>query len=189
MLLSSNYQKQKLFYIHGYQSSPESNKGRLFKEILNATAIKYRDGKPENLVISKCLKNISNKIKNIENVVLIGSSLGGFLAAETALTHSNVKKLILLNPAIIPISTKYNKFNDVPKSIFEDMKDIRLFKNRIKGDITIIRGTEDEVIPDEWITQFAKYQKVTIILLNDDHRFSRNIKKLPSIIHNILNEK
>ena len=88
----------KIYYIHGYLSSPDSNKGVIFKEKLGAVAIKYRDCEPENLVISDCLKRISDIIKNDKNVVLIGSSLGGFLAVKTALVHSNVKKLILLPP-------------------------------------------------------------------------------------------
>lgn len=188
MLINSLCQQEKLFYIHGYQSSPDSNKGKLFKEKLNAAAIKYRDCKPEKIVISECLKRISYVIKNKSNVVLIGSSLGGFLAVEAALTHPNVKKLILLNPAIVPPSTDLDKHDGVPRSILEDMKDKRLFENKLKADITIFRGTEDDTIPDVWIIQFAKLQKAKIILLRDDHRFSRNLTKLPIIISNILNK-
>ena len=76
-----------LYYIHGYQSSPDGNKGTLFREKLNAKAIKYRDCEPEDLIISDCLKRISEEISNDKDVVLIGSSLGGFLAALTAITH------------------------------------------------------------------------------------------------------
>ena len=80
-----------LYYIHGFQSSPDSNKGRIFREKLNAMAIKYRDCNPEDIVISDCLKRISDVIKNDRDVVLIGSSLGGFLASSTAINHPNVK--------------------------------------------------------------------------------------------------
>lgn len=171
-----------LYYIHGYQSSPKSNKGVIFKEKLGAEAIKYRDCEPEDLVISDCLKRISDVIKNDSNAVLIGSSLGGFLAVETALTHSNVKKLILLNPAIIPPSTDLDKHEGMPRRILEDMKDKRLFENRLKADITIFRGTEDVAVPDDWITEFAKVQKAKIILLKDDHRFSKYSASIPKII-------
>ena len=72
------------------------------RRTLGAIPIAYRDCSPENLVISRCLYRISEVIKNDDQVVLIGSSLGGYLAASTALTHLTVKQLILLNPAIIP---------------------------------------------------------------------------------------
>lgn len=174
------------YYIHGYESSPESNKGVIFKEKLGAVAIKYRDCEPENLVISDCLKRISDIIKNDKNVVLIGSSLGGFLAVETALVHPNVKKLILLNPAIVPPSTNLDNHKDMPRRILEEMRDKRLFKNRLKAEIIIFRGTEDDLVPDDWILEFAKVQEAIIILLNDDHSFSRNLTKLPIIISDLL---
>ena len=41
-----------LYYIHGYQSNPNSRKGILFKEKLGVVPIKYRDCKPEDLVIN-----------------------------------------------------------------------------------------------------------------------------------------
>ena len=175
-----------LYYIHGYQSTPDGDKGVLFKEKLNATAIQYRDCEPEDLIIADCLKRISQVIKDDENVVLIGSSLGGFLAASTAIDHSNIKKLILLNPAIIPPSTNFDDHQSVPKNILEDMIDTRLFSNKIDADITIIRGTEDEVVPDNWIIKFSTAQEATVKFLHDDHRFSKNITRLPSIISNIL---
>ena len=175
-----------LYYIHGYQSTPDGDKGTLFSEKLNAKAIKYRDCKPEDLIIDDCLKRISEVIKNDEDVVLIGSSLGGFLAASTALHHSNIKKLILLNPAIIPPSTNLDEHQSVPKNILGDMIDKRLFENRLDSDITILRGTEDDVVPDDWIIKFAAVQEATVKFLHDDHRFSRNLTRLPLIISDIL---
>jgi predicted esterase YcpF (UPF0227 family) len=175
-----------LYYIHGYQSSPDGDKGTLFRKKLNAKAIKYRDCKPENIVVSDCLKRISNVIKNDENVVLIGSSLGGFLAASTAIGCSNIKKLILLNPAIIPPSTNLDNIQGMPMNILRDIADRRLFEKKISADITILRGTEDDMVPDEWVLEFAKAQEATIIFFHDDHVFSSNLTKLPSIISEII---
>jgi len=176
----------KLYYIHGYQSSPQGDKGILFKEKLNATAIKYRDVKPEKLMIADCLKSIKKTINNDKNVILIGSSLGGFLAANTAIYNTNIKKLILLNPAILPPETNIDEIQDLPKRILKDMINERLFKDTIKSEIIIIRGTKDEVVPDKWIYEFASSQEAIIKFLHDDHRFSKNLKKLPDIISNFL---
>lgn len=175
-----------LYYVHGYQSGPDSNKGTLFRERLNAKAIKYRDCEPEDLIISDCLRRVSEVIKNDKDVVLIGSSLGGFLVASTAINHSNVKKLILLNPAIIPPLTNLDAVQGMPKNILRDMIEPRLFENRLKAEITILRGTEDELVPDSWVLKFAMAQKATIRFLHDDHSFSRNLTKLPDIISEIL---
>lgn len=54
---------KKIYYIHGFLSSPESMKGELLKKKLNVLPIKYLDCKPEDLEISDCLKIIYDKIK------------------------------------------------------------------------------------------------------------------------------
>lgn len=177
-----------LYYIHGYRSSPDGDKGRLFGDALNAKAIKYRDCEPDELVISNCLERIANEIKDDKDAILIGSSLGGFLAASTAVNHSNVKKLILLNPAVIPPSTNVINFSDAPTRIIDEMRDERLFENKIDAEITILMGMKDKVIPLEWILKFAKAQEATIRLLKDDHRFTHNLRRLPDIISEILEE-
>jgi predicted esterase YcpF (UPF0227 family) len=175
-----------LYYLHGYQSDPFSEKGTLLRKMLQAVPIKYRDGAPEDLVISECLSRIYDVIKKDQQTVLIGSSLGGFLAAATALIHPNVKQLILLNPAIIPPQTDLHTVQGMPYRILEEMMDSRLFEQKIPASITILRGTHDDVVPDDWVICFAKAQQATIQLYNDDHRFSRNLQKLPAIISELL---
>jgi predicted esterase YcpF (UPF0227 family) len=175
-----------LYYLYGYQSSPLGSKGTLLKETLHAIPITYRDGAPEDLVVSECLSRISDVIKKDQQVVLIGSSLGGFLAAATALTHPNVKQLILLNPAIIPPHTDLHTIQGMPYRILEEMINPRLFEQKISAHITILRGTNDDVVPDDWVICFAKAQQATIQLYNDDHRFSKNLQKLPAIISELL---
>jgi predicted esterase YcpF (UPF0227 family) len=175
-----------LYYLHGYQSSPTGEKATLFKETLGAIPIAYRDDTPENLVISRCLFRISEVLKNDDYVVLIGSSLGGFLAASTALTNPTVKQLILLNPAIIPPEIDLHTIKGMPLKILKEMRNPRLFEQKIPTTITILRGTLDDLVPDEWILSFAKAQQATIQLFNDDHRFSKNLQKLPTILSELL---
>ncbi len=177
-----------IYYIHGYMSDPNSTKGTLFKEKLNAKAIKYRDCEPEDLIIADCLQNIKKEIENDENAVLIGSSLGGLLAAKTALESSNVKQIILLNPGIIPPSIDIAKIQGMPQSILSDMQDVRLFEEKIGSYIDILAGTMDDVVPTGWVLEFAKSQDVTVRFLEDDHSFTRNIDQLPDIITTILDK-
>ena len=170
-------------------SDPNSTKGILFKEKLNAKAIKYRDCEPEDLVISDCLKRIQSEIEDDRNVVLIGSSLGGLLAAKIALENSNVVQLILLNPAVIPPSVDISKIQGMPQRILSEMQDLRLFEEKIDSDIFILAGTRDDVVPSNWVLEFATAQRVTVRFLDDDHSFTYNMNKLPNIISDILNKK
>jgi predicted esterase YcpF (UPF0227 family) len=167
-------------------SEPNSTKGTLFKKKLNAKAIKYRDCVPENLKISDCLVRINQEIENDENAILIGSSLGGLLAAKTALYNSDVKQIILLNPAIIPLYVDISKIQGMPREILADMQDNKLFEKRVEAKINILAGTMDDVVPNKWVEEFAEAQDVKIRYLDDDHSFSLNLHKLPQIISEIL---
>ena len=178
-----------LYYIHGYESSPDGAKGTIFKERLNAKAIKYRDCKPEDIVISNCLRRIAEEIKHDQNAVLIGSSLGGLLAAKTALENSNVKQIILLNPAVIPPSIDISTIKDMPMSILTDMKDNMLFNKKLGAEIFIFAGTEDEIVPSNWVLEFARAQEATVRFLHDDHRFAHNIDRFPDLITELLDKK
>jgi len=175
-----------LYYIHGYQSSPVGEKATLLKKTIQAIPITYREGPAEDLVISHCLDRIAKIIREDPRVVLIGSSLGGFLAASTALAHSNVSQLILLNPAIIPPDINLRTIKGMPLRILEEMREQRLFTEKIPASITILRGTQDDIVPDQWIICFAKTQNATIQLYDDDHRFSKNLQRLPGIISELL---
>jgi predicted esterase YcpF (UPF0227 family) len=175
-----------LYYIHGYQSSTSSEKALLLKETLQVIPVQYRDVPPEELVIPQCLSRISQAISHDPTVVLIGSSLGGFLAAATALTHPNVKQLILLNPAIIPPEIDLNTIQGMPQRILKDMISPKLFTKKLAAQITILRGAQDDIVPDEWVVRFAQAQHATIQLFDDDHRFSKNLSRLPYIISEII---
>lgn len=183
--ISENNMK-KLYYIHGYLSSPDGTKAMLFKEKLNCKPIKYRDVEPEKLVISDCLKQIDSNIKDDEEVVLIGSSLGGFLAAKSALKNLNVRKLILLNPAIIPSDFDIFKINDMPHSISKDMQDDKLFSNNLSADILVVIGTNDQIVSNKWGINYAKSQEATVKFVHDDHQLSKSLNKLPKIISEFL---
>jgi len=174
-----------LYYIHGYLSSPDGDKASLFSEQLQAKAIKYRDVPPEKLVIANCLSRIQQDIGDDGDAVLIGSSLGGFLAAKTA--HLiNIAKLILINPAIIPPTVDLSTIDDMPDRILQNMQDENLFLTKISADITILVGTNDDLVPNEWSVEFAKAQEATIQFYRDDHRFSNHLQQLPNIIKELL---
>jgi pimeloyl-ACP methyl ester carboxylesterase len=139
-----------------------------------------------NLEIDVCVRNILNAIQGDIDPILIGSSLGGRLAAKVALEHSAVKMLILLNPAIIPPQADTSRIKGIPERILSEMRDDQLFDKKIGAQTTILMATKDEVIPRNWILDFAVAQEATVKFLNDDHAFTSNLTRLPDIIDEIL---
>lgn len=93
----------RVLYLHGFASSPASRKARFFAGKLRNLDIPVAvpdlaQGDFEHLTISGQLKLVETLACN-EPVILIGSSLGGYLAALYAARHPEVDRLILLAPA------------------------------------------------------------------------------------------
>lgn len=93
----------RLFYFHGFASSPSSRKAVAFQKAFEDVGISLEipaldEADFEHLTLSKQLKLIETRIKG-QPVSLIGSSMGGYLAALYASMHPEVDRLVLLAPA------------------------------------------------------------------------------------------
>jgi len=90
-------------YLHGFASSPSSRKARFFAERFQELGIGLEipdlaEGNFRNLTLTAQL-NVIARASCDEPVSLIGSSMGGYLAALYAAQHPEVEKLVLLAPA------------------------------------------------------------------------------------------
>lgn len=94
----------RVVYLHGFASSPQSSKAQFFRRKFAASGISVAipqldQGRFEQLTISGQLKVIERALGE-QPPILMGSSLGGYLAALYAARHpSQVERLVLLAPA------------------------------------------------------------------------------------------
>jgi pimeloyl-ACP methyl ester carboxylesterase len=93
----------RILYLHGFASSPASNKARFFAAQLRAAGAQVEipdlaAGDFEHLTITGQLRVIEQAAAG-EPVALMGSSLGGYLASLYAARHPEVSRVILLAPA------------------------------------------------------------------------------------------
>ena len=93
----------RILYLHGFASSPGSNKARFFAERLRAAGahVDVPDlaaGDFEHLTITGQLRVIEQAAGG-DPVSLMGSSMGGYLAALYAAGHPEVPRVVLLAPA------------------------------------------------------------------------------------------
>jgi predicted esterase len=103
----------RVVYLHGFASSPQSSKAQFFGQKFRQAGIQFEtpeldQGKFEELTISGQLTVVEQTVignpvsrgQGIGETVLMGSSLGGYLAALFAATHPTaVQRLILMAPA------------------------------------------------------------------------------------------
>ncbi len=165
----------RFLYLHGFASSPASRKARLFAESLRLENIHLDalDLAPDftRLTITGQLEVIEKAAQG-DSVVLIGSSLGGYLAAIYAEKHPEVSRLLLLAPAFdflalwtgelgpeklrewrkngaIPVF-HYGVGREVPLGyqMMEDAEQYRPFPN-FHQPCLILHGLRDTVVPYE----------------------------------------
>lgn len=108
----------RVFYLHGFASSPGSLKAKFFSARLRSLGIQLEvpdlsEGDFTHLTVTRQLHVIerllaghvdraqrpTNGLCAPQSAMLIGSSLGGYLAALYASRHTEVARLILLAPA------------------------------------------------------------------------------------------
>jgi uncharacterized protein len=90
-------------YLHGFASGPSSSKARAFHDALTAEGVPVSvpdlaQGDFSNLTISRQL-TVLERVAGDGAVRLVGSSMGGYLAALFAARHPTVERLVLLAPA------------------------------------------------------------------------------------------
>ena len=95
--------EQKYYYLHGFASGPQSSKARFFKERFAAAGLSLHipdltEGDFEHSTITQQLRLVTRTIAG-GPAVLLGSSMGGYLAALYAARHAAVRSVVLLAPA------------------------------------------------------------------------------------------
>jgi predicted esterase YcpF (UPF0227 family) len=93
----------RILYLHGFASSPQSRKAQYFRQQFEkqGVALEIPDLSPNglaSLTISGQLR-ILEAAANGQPVSLIGSSMGGYLAALYASAHPEVETVVMMAPA------------------------------------------------------------------------------------------
>ncbi len=91
----------RIVYLHGFASTPLSTKAQFFRRQFDGADFEIPQldqGDFDHLTVTGQLKVVDDAVHG-DPVVLMGSSLGGYLAALYASRHPNVERLVLLAPA------------------------------------------------------------------------------------------
>ena len=136
-------------FIHGLESSSQGTKSVFFKERYpNMIVEDFRGSLEERM------KKLNRILLDKKDLVLVGSSFGGLMAAiYTCNNEDKVKKLILLAPAIN----------------LEEFKPY--LNNRIDIPVIIYHGRNDDVVPVASVQKVARkvFTNITYNIVDDDH--------------------
>jgi uncharacterized protein len=190
----------RLVYLHGFASSPQSSKAQFFRKGFEekglALEIPSLDrGDFTHVTITGQLQVIDDAVDG-QPSILIGSSLGGYLAALYAATHANVEKLVLLAPAFqfpsrwrerysasdlerwqregtVPIF-HYGYNREIPLG-YQLMVDSRNYEDEpeFTQPALVLHGSRDPVVPASIsIGYAARHPNVTLRLFDSGHELT-----------------
>ncbi len=187
----------RVVYLHGFASSPGSLKARFFAQHLQQLGFlvsvpDLAEGDFRNLTLTGQLKVIEREISG-DPVILMGSSMGGYLAALFAAGHPEVKKVVLLAPAFDFFNLwrselgpdrldewrrngtlnvfHYAEAREVPLGfrLIEDAPSHDPFPS-FPQPALLFHGTLDPVVPSNISEAFARAHKnVRLVLLDSEH--------------------
>ncbi|MDD1648761.1 MAG: alpha/beta fold hydrolase, partial [Methanomicrobiales archaeon] len=186
-----------IVYLHGFGSGPGSKKALFFVEQARRLGVEIAvpdltEGDFERLTITRQLGVVERLVAG-RRVSLIGSSLGGYLAALYAARHKEVHKAVLLAPAfgfarhwperLGPDRIDewrrngwmgvyhYGRQQTLPLG-FQLLEDGLRYEDfpEVHQPILLIHGTRDEIVTPDWSRQYASARpNVELELVDSDH--------------------
>ena len=205
-------QEVHIFYLHGFASSPQGTKAQFFAEKLAGVGQRlhcpdFNQPDFSTLTVSRMLQQLEKRIAALPpgDVVLIGSSLGGFLAVEAAVrsvsrAHHPITQLILLAPAL---QLDWERWGEVgPGGIDRWRKagqidvyhfadgctrplKFAFYEDAIRYEpagaalpipVLIFQGRRDDSVDPSSVERFARAQPgATLHLLDDEHQLTQSL--------------
>ncbi len=146
-------------FIHGLDSSSQGTKARFFRAAFPDMIIRDYTGS-----LARRLEQLDRDLEGLDNLVLVGSSFGGLMAAIFAITDpARVKRIVLLAPAL--------NFRDFSKYLGQHC-DVPAF---------CYIGRHDTVTPPYLVAPAARavFSCLTYREEDDDHLLHRVFATLP----------
>jgi hypothetical protein len=191
----------RVVYLHGFASSPLSSKAQFFRRKFEVRGVaieipRLDEGRFEELTISGQLGVIERTVGG-QPAILMGSSLGGYLAALYASRHPDrVERLVLLAPAFQFSRRWRERYSDQDwerwrrqgsaavfhygdgrerRLGFQFVEDAARYEDEpvFPQPALILHGTGDTVVPAEVSSAYASRNgRVELILMESGHELT-----------------
>jgi hypothetical protein len=205
-----------VIYLHGFASSAQSSKATYFAEKLRERGITLLTpdlNEPDfsTLTITRMIEQVGALIEGRPEVpvVLIGSSLGGFVAVQTVLTYpKRVVRLILLAPALDLKSGPpgdrtlrewqrsnrmdvfhyaYGRIMPLEYGLYADAQTYDSLNASLPIPIHVFQGIRDTAVDPSTVERWAAARpNVELHLLDDDHQLGSSLDYIWTQVENMF---
>jgi len=160
----------KVIFSHGKESGPWGSKITAMADLAKAKgfdvdSIDYSDTMDADLRVDRLKSILQNE--NESQVILVGSSMGGYVSMAAANSFS-VAGVFVLAPALYIPGWKEQSYS--PKTNI----------------VEIIHGWSDEIVPHELSIRYARESQTTLHLIDGDHRLNSSITEVLILFSNFL---
>jgi hypothetical protein len=195
-----------IFYLHGFASSARSSKAAYIGAKLEDLGVELHTpdfNEPDffTLTITRMVQQVGAAIDALPAgpVVLIGSSLGAFVAVQVALERpAQIDRLILLAPALDVrgmhrLGAKdldewkrtnslevfhygYGRMMSVHYDLYADARRHEPLNAAVSMPIQVFQGRQDTAVDPATVEQWARSRpNVELHMLDDDHQLTRSL--------------
>ncbi len=197
-----------VLYLHGFASSPDSSKAtflsRKFAERGISTIVPDLNAPDfSTLTVTRMLQQVRDAIAtHDEPFVVIGSSLGGFVAVQAALEHpSRIARLVLLAPALDFDGNRLSELGDrgltawkssnrlmvfhygsgrmmpVHYDLYADALRYNALDAKLSQPIQVFQGRFDTAVNPVTVERWAAARpNVELHMLDDDHQLLKSLE-------------
>ena len=149
-----------LYFFHGKESGPHGSKYHSITTLGDVISPDFQD-----MDIEERLEKASDITADQKDMIVVGSSMGGLLAALLYDRHpERFAALILLAPAL-------------------NWKEARRIKQMLPPDkVRVLHGTRDEIVPLEAVQQFCERFDLPLEVVDDEHRLKNSHAKILEMV-------
>jgi pimeloyl-ACP methyl ester carboxylesterase len=208
-----------VFYLHGFASSSRSSKATFMAERLKNHGVDLHVpdlNQPDfsTLTITRMVRQISDVIDALPSgpIALIGSSLGGFVAAQVAVVRpTRIGRLVLLAPALDFGANRmrnlggiglaewkrrnrldvfhygYGRMIGVHYELYEDARRYDSLNAVLTMPIQVFQGRRDDAVDPVTVERWARARpNAELHMLDDDHQLGGSLEYIWTAMRGFL---